>query len=80
MLNEKFTIVAFRYNKKNSVLYESCYQSWRVADLVVKALSELNADVISIRRVYEKNPIETEETTNEDNEGAKECQQKQLKA
>jgi hypothetical protein len=50
---ETFTIVAFRYNKKNSVLYESTADPEKLWEFLVKAVQDLNADVISIRRVRE---------------------------
>lgn len=49
--NESFTIVAFRYNRARSVLYETVKKPETIASKVHHALVDLNADVISIRRV-----------------------------
>jgi hypothetical protein len=57
-----FTIVAFRYDQKNSILYTNSEYASVIASNVEKALNELNADVISIRRVYEKRPIPQNQT------------------
>jgi hypothetical protein len=56
MTDEKhrFTIVAFRYNKARSVLYETYKRPETVASKVHHALVDLDADVISIRRVREE--------------------------
>jgi len=54
---QSWTVVAFRYNQHRSILYKSCKNNDIVCDTVGKAI-EMDADVISIRRVYEKNPIE----------------------
>ena len=59
---ERFTIVAFRYDQKRSVLYENSHDIHRISVLVSKALHELQADVISIRRVYEERPIPKQKT------------------
>lgn len=60
MVEEKrtvtFTIVAFRYDKKNSIHYKNSADIDDIAHQVVKALRLMDADVISIRRVYEKCP------------------------
>lgn len=53
---ETFTIVAFRYDQKNSVLYQNKVNADSIARLVIKSLEEYKADVISIRRVMEKRP------------------------
>ena len=47
---ERFTIVAFRYNKARSVLSETVKKPGTAASKVHHALVDLNADVISIRR------------------------------
>jgi len=49
-----FVVVAFRYDKKNSVMYVTEKSPDGVAQVVYTALSVHNADVISIRRVYEE--------------------------
>jgi len=54
-----FIIVAFRYDEKKSVLYDNSKYPSAIANLVVHALQDLKADVISIRRVYEKCPKPT---------------------
>ena len=51
---ERFTIVAFRYNKARSVLSETVKKPGTAASKVHHALVDLNADVISIRRVREE--------------------------
>jgi len=51
-----FTIVAFRYDQHRSVLYKSCKDEGEAAKEVLLALHGYNADVISIRRVYQKRP------------------------
>lgn len=51
-----FTIVAFRYDEKNSIFYKNIPNPKAIADYVEHALLDLDADVISIRRVYEKRP------------------------
>jgi len=51
---ERFTIVAFRYNKARSVLYETVKKPETIASKVHHALKDLDADVISIRRVREE--------------------------
>jgi hypothetical protein len=53
-VTEVFTIVAFRYNKARSVLYETYKRPETVASKVHHALVDLDADVISIRRVREE--------------------------
>ena len=53
---EKFTIVAFRYDRKRSLLYRNHSSAKTIARQVEKALDLLKADVISIRRVYEERP------------------------
>lgn len=53
-MTEVFTIVAFRYNKARSVLYETVKKPETIASKVHHALVDLNADVISIRRVREE--------------------------
>ena len=50
---ELFTIVAFRYDQKNSILYRNSRDVHKIAAKVVQALRDLDADVISIRRVRE---------------------------
>ena len=50
---ETYTMVAFRYDKKNSILYMNTASTDEIGRQVVKALFELKADVISIRRVRE---------------------------
>ena len=57
--NVTFTIVAFRYDQKRSVLYKGGLTAGGIVHYVQVALDELKADVISIRRVYTKNPLET---------------------
>jgi len=52
-----FTIVAFRYDQKNSILYRNIPIAEAVPETVGRALVDLKADVISIRRVYEKCPV-----------------------
>jgi len=59
----KYTVVAFRYDQAHSVLYETVYRYYDVAPLVDKALNERNADVISIRKVYESCPIPPKPTS-----------------
>ena len=59
---ERFTIVAFRYDAKRSVLYRDSPNVPTIARLVVHALTALQADVISIRRVYEKRPTPSQKT------------------
>ena len=51
-MSETFTIVAFRYNQKNSILYHNSDDPAVIARWVLKALHIDKADVISIRRVY----------------------------
>jgi hypothetical protein len=51
---ETFTIVAFRYNKARSVLNETYKRPETIASKVHHALVDLDADVISIRRVREE--------------------------
>jgi len=51
---DTYTIVAFRYNRKRSVLYRNSELIPDICDLVLTALAELDADVISIRRVRVK--------------------------
>lgn len=53
-MTDIFTIVAFRYDRKNSILYSNKRTEGEIAQLVVKALGVLEADVISIRRVKTK--------------------------
>ena len=53
---ETFTIVAFRYDQKRSVLYQNKDDPQAIARMVLKALIDEKADVISIRRVMEKHP------------------------
>ena len=53
-MTEVFTIVAFRYDKPRSVLYETVKKPETIASKVQHALVDLNADVISIRRVREE--------------------------
>lgn len=48
---ETYTIVAFRYNKKRSIMYRNNYSAQTIANLVEEALDKLKADVISIRRI-----------------------------
>lgn len=60
MTEKTFTIVAFRYDQKNSIFYRSSENAGFVADLVAKVLYDLKADVISIRRVYDVCPIPKE--------------------
>jgi hypothetical protein len=61
----KFTVVAFRYDNKNSVVYETTESVLRVCGLVQRALCTEKADVISIRKVYDKNPIVPENVFSE---------------
>jgi len=49
---ETFTIVAFRYNQKNSVFYRNTQSTMELAAWVENAIINYKADVISIRRVY----------------------------
>lgn len=53
---QSFTIIAFRYDQHRSVLYHKCQNEGEVAKEVILALQGYNADVISIRRVYQKRP------------------------
>lgn len=53
---ETFTIVAFRYDQKNSILYTNSDNEQLIANKVVELLTMKGADVISIRRVMEKRP------------------------
>jgi len=48
-----YTIVAFRYDQSNSLLYRKSKIPTEIQSLVWKALVELQCDVISIRRVFE---------------------------
>ena len=57
---ETFTIVAFRYDQKRSVLYQNKDDPQAIARMVLKALIDEKADVISIRRVMEKHPEQLE--------------------
>jgi len=61
-LKEVYVLVAFRYDKKRSIKYETLPDEVRVAEEVFGALKLDGADVISIRRVYEKCPIPKEQT------------------
>ena len=56
---ERFTVVAFRYDAKRSVLYKNSPDVSEIARLVAHSLRALQADVISIRRVYEERPKQT---------------------
>ena len=60
---EKFTVVAFRYDQKRSVLYRTTYNVEDVLLNVDVALNLKNADVISIRRVYEERPTPQKKTS-----------------
>ena len=51
-----YAIVAFRYDKFNSILYRGSDNIDHIATLVGFALRE-GADVISIRHVYTEEPI-----------------------
>jgi len=62
MSKETFTVVAFRYDQHKSVLYHKCEDVSEVAKEVFLALRGYDADVVSIRRVYEKCPIPKEQT------------------
>jgi len=53
---ETFTVTAFRYDQKASVLYQSTEHISVAAHLVHKALEKYAADVVNIRRVMEKRP------------------------
>lgn len=53
----RYTIVAFRYDQKRSVLYKNTTDAHKIGVLASHALVGLDADVISIRRVYEERPI-----------------------
>ena len=53
---ETYTIVAFRYDQKNSVLYQNATSEETIAKKVIQCLKDYKADVISIRRVMEKRP------------------------
>jgi len=55
-IKERFTVVAFRYDQAHSVLYGTVDTVEAVRDSVERALRFQSADVISIRRVYEKRP------------------------
>jgi len=57
MVKTLFTIVAFRYNQKRSIMYVVAGDRMKIAQLVDKALGEDGADVISIRRIYAEHPI-----------------------
>ena len=59
---ERYTVVAFRYDQKRSVLYKNSPNVSEITRLVAHALTALQADVISIRRVYEKRPIPNKKT------------------
>lgn len=52
-----YIIVAFRYDQKNSILYRNSPNPQTIADNVFRALLMGNADVISIRKVYEICPV-----------------------
>ena len=60
MPKETFTIVAFRYNQKNSILYDNSTNIEKIGETVKVVLRNGKADVISIRRVYEQCPIPKE--------------------
>lgn len=49
-----YTIVAFRYNKRTSVLYKNTEEIDELKALIGKALIVLEADVISIRRIHDE--------------------------
>ena len=51
-----FTIVAFRYDQKRSILYTNSKDAAVIANDVFQALTAKKADVISIRRVMDKRP------------------------
>lgn len=59
---EVFTVVAFRYDQKRSVLYRTVTNIDTVSDLIQLALRRFGADVISVRRVYSKRPIPQNQT------------------
>ena len=59
---KKFSIVAFRYDQRRSVLYKACKTEGEVAKEVLLALHGRDADVISIRRVYKKRPTPNKKT------------------
>ena len=52
-----YVMVAFRYDQKRSVMYLSIPNEELVGKWVVEALCKYDADVISIRKVYEKCPL-----------------------
>jgi len=54
----KFTVVAFKQNEKKSVLYKTAKNPSAASDLVLHALSELDADIISLRRIREEVIVE----------------------
>jgi len=58
-----YTIVAFRYDKKNSIRYKSFTEPVNVAKEVYGALTVDGADVISVRRVYITCPIPNSKTS-----------------
>ena len=60
---EKFTVVAFRYDQKQSVFYNNTPHEHTVGVWVERCLKERNADVISIRRVYEERPTPQKKTS-----------------
>ena len=51
MSAEVYTIVAFRYNQKRSVLYKNTINIKVLQQHLKQAIEERGADVISIRRV-----------------------------
>ena len=51
-----FTIVAFKYDQRNSILYRTTETIQGVQQLVELALKYKDADILSIRRVYECHP------------------------
>ena len=59
---ELFTVVAFRYDQKHSVTYATLTTPFLVGKKVELALEALKADVISVRRVYQKRPTQTNKT------------------
>lgn len=58
-----FTIVAFRYDQKRSVLYKNTGSLNNLRDYLFEAIMKHNADAISIRRVYEKSPVTQKRTS-----------------
>jgi len=52
-----YVVVAFRYDLHNSVMYRKAMNKDEVCKYVGDVIGRYDADVISIRKVYEMNPI-----------------------